>query len=131
LLAGEEDCLAIPEVQAGIGVRIDGLAREVKRRMRIRLDFDRQKVVPFGTSQEIHDLIEEEVQKLKSPEGELEFIAGTFGKPRCPMPRYREIPHRVVGLTGDEGRLKDSRDAISVDILVCYATFSHHSTTVR
>lgn len=45
--------------------------------MCIRLDIDRQKIDPFGT-QEIHDLIEEEIRKLKSSEGELEFIAGIY-----------------------------------------------------
>ena len=57
---------------------IDDLAREVKGRMCIRLDIDRQAIVPFGTPREIHDLIEEEVRKLGSPQGGLEFICGIF-----------------------------------------------------
>ena len=57
---------------------IDALAREVKGRVCIRLDVDRQTIVPFGTSREIHDLIEEEVRKLGSPAGGLEFIAGIY-----------------------------------------------------
>jgi len=57
---------------------IDNLAREVKGRFCIRLDIDRQTIVPFGTRQDIRDLIEEEVRKLGSPEGGLEMIAGLY-----------------------------------------------------
>lgn len=57
---------------------IDNLAREVKGRVCIKLDIDRQKVVPFGSRQDIHDLIEEEVRKLGSPQGGLEMIAGIY-----------------------------------------------------
>jgi len=57
---------------------IDDLAREVKGRACIRLDIDRQTVVPFGTRAEIRGLIEEEVRKLGSSEGGLEMIAGIY-----------------------------------------------------
>ncbi len=57
---------------------IDNLAREVKGRMCIRLDIDRQKIVPFGTRRDIHELIEEEVRKLGSPQGGLELGAGIY-----------------------------------------------------
>ncbi len=57
---------------------IDDLVREVKGQFCIRLDIDRQSVVPFGTRQEIRDLIEEEVRKLGSPQGGLEFICGIY-----------------------------------------------------
>ncbi len=57
---------------------IDNLAREVKGRMCICLDVDRQKIVPFGTRREIRALIEEEVRKLGSPAGGLQMIAGIY-----------------------------------------------------
>jgi uroporphyrinogen decarboxylase len=57
---------------------IDDLAREVKGRICIRLDIDRQKIVPFGTPREIRDLVEEEVRKLGSPAGGLELGAGIY-----------------------------------------------------
>lgn len=57
---------------------IDDLARTVKGRACIRLDIDRQTVVPFGTRAEIRELIEEEVRKLGDPRGGLEFIAGIY-----------------------------------------------------
>jgi len=57
---------------------IDNLAAEVKGRVCIKLDIDRQTIVPFGTPAEIHDLIEEEVRKLGSPQGGLEMICGIY-----------------------------------------------------
>ena len=57
---------------------IDDLAQHVKGRVCISLDVDRQKIVPFGTRREIHDLIEEEVRKLGGPQGGLEMIAGIY-----------------------------------------------------
>ena len=57
---------------------IDNLAREVKGRMCIRLDIDRQKIVPYGTCAEIRELIQEEVRVLGDPRGGLEFIAGIY-----------------------------------------------------
>jgi hypothetical protein len=44
----------------------------------IRLDIDRQRIVPFGARQEIMELIEQEVRLLGSPRGGLEFIAGIY-----------------------------------------------------
>jgi len=57
---------------------IDNLVREVKGRVCICLDVDRQKIVPFGKPREIRALIEEEVRKLGSPQGGLELIAGIY-----------------------------------------------------
>jgi len=57
---------------------IEELAREVKGRVCIRLDVDRQRIVPFGTPAEIRELIEEEVRKLGSPEGGLELQCGVY-----------------------------------------------------
>lgn len=57
---------------------IDEIARAMKGRVCIRLDIDRQDIVPHGTRKEIRDLIEEEVRKLGAPAGGLEFIAGVY-----------------------------------------------------
>jgi len=57
---------------------IDNIARTMKGRCCIRLDVDRQKIVPFGTPAEIHELIEEEVRTLGAPEGGLEMVAGIY-----------------------------------------------------
>ncbi len=57
---------------------IDNLAREVKGRVCISLDIDRQKIVPFGTRREIRELIREEVMKLGSPQGGFMFAGGIY-----------------------------------------------------
>ena len=57
---------------------IDNIAEVCKGRFCVRLDIDRQKIVPFGTRQEVHDLIEEGVRKLGSPSGGLELACGVY-----------------------------------------------------
>ena len=57
---------------------IDNIARECKGRFCIDLDVDRQKVIPFGTPGDVHDLIEEEVRKLGAPEGGLMLTCGIY-----------------------------------------------------
>jgi hypothetical protein len=57
---------------------IDAIARELKGRVCIDLDIDRQSVVPFGTAKDIDDLIEEEVRKLGSPQGGLMMTVGIY-----------------------------------------------------
>ncbi len=57
---------------------IDNIARVIKGRACIRLDIDRQTVLPYGSASDIDNLIREEVMKLGSPEGGLEFIAGIY-----------------------------------------------------
>lgn len=57
---------------------IDNLRRELKGRVCIRLDVDRQTTVPYGTPAQIRELIEEEVRTLGAPEGGLELIAGIY-----------------------------------------------------
>lgn len=74
------------QIEAGVDIvnpqdlcnGIDNLAKRIKGKACIRLDIDRQKVIPFGTRKEIHELIEEEVRKLGQPSGGLEFIAGIY-----------------------------------------------------
>jgi uroporphyrinogen decarboxylase len=76
---------------------IDNLKRECKGRFCIRLDVDRQKIVPFGTRREIEELIEESVRKLGSPQGGLELICGVYPPTSpenvdavcCAMERFR------------------------------------------
>jgi len=57
---------------------IDALAAEVKGRACIRLDIDRQKILPFGEPADVRALVEEEVRKLGAPEGGLMMIAGIY-----------------------------------------------------
>ncbi|MDD2392508.1 MAG: uroporphyrinogen decarboxylase family protein [Eubacteriales bacterium] len=57
---------------------IENLAKHVKGKACIQLDIDRQKVIPFGTQKEIHELIEEEVKTLGDIKGGLEFVVGIY-----------------------------------------------------
>ncbi|MFO7900470.1 MAG: uroporphyrinogen decarboxylase family protein [Planctomycetota bacterium] len=57
---------------------IDAIEREIKGRCCIKLDVDRQKIIPFGTPEEIRALIEEETRRLGSPAGGLSFIVGVY-----------------------------------------------------
>lgn len=57
---------------------IENIARVIKGRACIRLDIDRQTVIPYGSANDIDDLIREEVMKLGSAAGGLEFIAGIY-----------------------------------------------------
>ncbi len=57
---------------------VDNIARELKGRVCIDIDVDRQSVVPYGTPREIHDLIEYEVRTLGSPRGGLMMTCGIY-----------------------------------------------------
>lgn len=57
---------------------LDDIERELKGRVCVDLDIDRQSVVPFGTRQEIFDLIEEEVRRLGSAQGGLTMVVGFY-----------------------------------------------------
>ena len=74
LVAAGRDIINLQDLCNGI----DNIAAHLKGRVCIDLDVDRQKIVPFGTRQEIRDLIEEEVRKLGSPQGGLMLICGIY-----------------------------------------------------
>jgi len=57
---------------------LDNIEKYIKGRCCIKLDVDRQKIVPFGTPQEIDELIEEEVRRLGSPAGGLSMVVGVL-----------------------------------------------------
>lgn len=54
------------------------LKRAFKGRACIDLDIDRQRILPFGTPGEIHDLIEMEIKELGSERGGLMLTAGIY-----------------------------------------------------
>jgi len=57
---------------------IDVISKELKGRLCIRVDIDRQETLPYGTPEDIRDLVREEAEKLGSPKGGLEIIAGIY-----------------------------------------------------
>jgi len=62
---------------------IDELARRIKGKACIRLDIDRQFVIPYGSPKDVDDLIREEIEKLGAPAGGLMLICGVY--PPTPM----------------------------------------------
>ncbi len=57
---------------------IDNIRDELKGRVCVDLDVDRQSIVPYGTPQEIQELIEYEVRTLGSPAGGLMLTCGIY-----------------------------------------------------
>ncbi|HUW55925.1 MAG TPA: hypothetical protein VMZ92_04770, partial [Planctomycetota bacterium] len=57
---------------------IDAMARELKGRVCIDLDVDRQKVTRFGTPRQVDRLIREEVETLGSKAGGLMMVHGVY-----------------------------------------------------
>ena len=57
---------------------IDWIAENLRGKVCIELDVDRQNVTFDGTAQEIDNLIREEVEKLSAPEGGLMMIYGLY-----------------------------------------------------
>lgn len=57
---------------------VDALAREVKGRVSIQLDIDRQRIVVFGTPREIEEHIEHCVRTLGAPEGGLSLVCAIY-----------------------------------------------------
>ena len=68
---------------------IDWIAANLKGKVCIDVDIDRQKITRFGTPQQIDALIREEVEKLGSPEGGLMMIYGLY--PGVPIRNARAV----------------------------------------
>jgi hypothetical protein len=57
---------------------IDWIAANLKGKVCIDIDIDRQQITRFGTPEQIDALIREEVEKLGSPQGGLMMIYGLY-----------------------------------------------------
>jgi uroporphyrinogen decarboxylase len=68
---------------------IDWIAANLKGRLCIDLDIDRQQITRFGSPQQIDEFICREVQMLGSPEGGLMMIYGLY--PGVPLKNVRAI----------------------------------------
>jgi uroporphyrinogen decarboxylase len=68
---------------------IDWIANTLKGKVCIDLDIDRQKITPYGSPEQIDDLIREEVEKLGSPEGGLMMIYGLY--PGVPLQNVKAL----------------------------------------
>ena len=68
---------------------VDWIAANLKGRVCIDVDIDRQQITRFGTPEQIDNLIREEVEKLGSPQGGLMMIYGLY--PGMPIENVRAV----------------------------------------
>ncbi len=68
---------------------IDWIAANLKGRVCVDIDIDRQQVTRFGTPEQIDSLIREEVEKLGSPQGGLMMIYGLY--PGVPIENAKAV----------------------------------------
>lgn len=68
---------------------IDWIAANLKSKVCIDIDIDRQQITRFGTPEQIDRLIREEVEKLASPEGGLMMIYGLY--PGVPIRNVKAV----------------------------------------
>ena len=68
---------------------IDWIAERFRGKTCVELDIDRQKVTPFGTPEQIDDLIREEVSKIATPEGGLCMVYGLY--PGVPLENAKAV----------------------------------------
>jgi uroporphyrinogen decarboxylase len=85
LAAGGVDALNLQDLVNGV----DWIAANLKGRLCIDLDIDRQQITRFGTPEQIDELIRREVQTLGSAEGGLMMIYGLY--PGVPLENVRAI----------------------------------------
>ena len=74
IIAAGHDVLNLQDLVNGI----DWIAENLKGRICIDLDIDRQQVTRFGAPAQIDNLIREEVEKLATPQGGLMLIYGLY-----------------------------------------------------
>ena len=68
---------------------IDWIKEKFAGKICIDLDIDRQKITPYGTPEEIDDLVREEVEKLGSKEGGLIMVYGMY--PGVPLENAKAL----------------------------------------
>jgi len=85
LVVSGVDALNLQDLVNGI----DWIAANLKGRICIDLDIDRQQITRFGGPKQIDSLIREEVEKLGSPEGGLMMIYGLY--PGLPLENVKAV----------------------------------------
>jgi hypothetical protein len=85
LVVSGVDALNLQDIVNGI----DWIASNLKGRICIDIDIDRQQVTRFGSPEQIDKLIRQEVEKLGSPEGGLMMIYGLY--PGVPLENVKAI----------------------------------------
>ncbi|MCH8120456.1 MAG: hypothetical protein IIC00_12095 [Planctomycetes bacterium] len=85
LVVSGVDALNLQDIVNGI----DWIASNLKGRVCIDLDIDRQQITRFGSPEQIDNLIRQEVEKLGSPEGGFMMIYGLY--PGVPLENIKAI----------------------------------------
>jgi uroporphyrinogen-III decarboxylase len=85
LIGSGVDILNLQDLVNGI----DWIAANLKGRICIDIDIDRQQITHFGSPEQIDNLIRQEVEKLGSPEGGLMMIYGLY--PGVPLENVKAI----------------------------------------
>lgn len=85
LMEGGVDILNLQDMVNGIS----WIKENVKGKVCIDLDIDRQKITPFGTPEDIDRLILEEVRELGSPQGGLMMVYGLY--PGVPLANVKAV----------------------------------------
>jgi len=89
LIISGVDALNLQDLVNGI----DWIATNLKGRLCIDLDIDRQKITRFGSPEQIDELIRREVKMLGSTEGGLMMIYGLY--PGVPLENVRAVAHSM------------------------------------
>ena len=77
---------------------IDWIAANLKGKVCIDIDIDRQQITRFGTPEQIDGLVREEVEKLGSPQGGLMMIYGLY--PGVPVENARAVADAMERYAG-------------------------------
>ena len=77
---------------------IDWIAANLKGKVCIDIDIDRQRITRFGTPEQIDSLIREEVEKLGSPQGGLMMIYGLY--PGVPIDNAKAVADAMERYAG-------------------------------
>ena len=85
LIISGVDALNLQDIVNGI----EWIAANLKGRLCIDLDIDRQKITRFGSPEQIEELIRREVKMLGSPEGGLMMIYGLY--PGVPLENVKAV----------------------------------------
>lgn len=85
IIDGGVDALNLQDLVNGV----DWIAENLKGRVCIDLDIDRQKITPYDTPAQVNALIRDEIAKLGSKDGGLMMIYGLY--PGVPLENVRAV----------------------------------------
>ena len=77
---------------------IDWIADQLKGKICIELDVDRQRITRFGSPEDVDRLIRNEIQTLGSPEGGLMVIYGLY--PGVPLENVKAVMDAMERYSG-------------------------------